>query len=240
MLGPRRGRVGFTGTSRAHRRAPVRPEVMLSEQTLSPPSLRAYRAMSRRSDEIPAKQAITGARVLPVCCPRSHGASLIRQQRLALCRANGETGATGLEPATSGVTGHFDRRDGGRRSPRNRSIHAGFRAFGAPTPHGCEKPFSTVCCPFAARACTSGHGGSWRSSLRSGSSASRSPSSETVIFGYPPSRFGGWVRGPLRRVSAFSGGRSAATSAPACGSHPWRPSARAGTGRRSGPTGESA
>jgi hypothetical protein len=32
---------------------------------------------------------------------------LERQQSTAICRANEETGATGLEPATSGVTGRF-------------------------------------------------------------------------------------------------------------------------------------
>ena len=34
------------------------------------------------------------------------------------------TGATGLEPATSGVTGLFHDHDDWRRSTRNRAIHA--------------------------------------------------------------------------------------------------------------------
>jgi hypothetical protein len=41
------------------------------------------------------------------------------------------TGATGLEPATSGVTGLFYRYDDWRRLTRYRSIHAGLRALGA-------------------------------------------------------------------------------------------------------------
>jgi hypothetical protein len=39
-------------------------------------------------------------------------------------------GATGLEPATSGVTGMFQGSDDWRRLTRNRSIHAPLRAFG--------------------------------------------------------------------------------------------------------------
>jgi len=38
------------------------------------------------------------------------------------------TGATGLEPATSGVTGLFLRYDDWRRVTRNRSLHAALRA----------------------------------------------------------------------------------------------------------------
>jgi hypothetical protein len=44
---------------------------------------------------------------------------------MPICRQNRRTGATGLEPATSGVTGRFEGGDGQRRSPRNRSIDAG-------------------------------------------------------------------------------------------------------------------
>ena len=33
----------------------------------------------------------------------------------------------------------------------------------------------------------------------------RSPSAESLESVHPPSRFGGWVRGPLRRVSACLG-----------------------------------
>ena len=62
-------------------------------------------------------------------------------------QARSETGATGLEPATSGVTGHFDGYNGGRRSPCGRSIHAGSRASATFCPHGCVGRFRT----FAAR-----------------------------------------------------------------------------------------
>jgi hypothetical protein len=46
----------------------------------------------------------TAARLLPeiVRCAPS------KTTEYFICRANGETGATGLEPATSGVTGQFD------------------------------------------------------------------------------------------------------------------------------------
>jgi hypothetical protein len=42
-----------------------------------------------------------------------------------------EAGATGLEPATSGVTGLFHRSDDWRRLMRNRSIDAALRALAA-------------------------------------------------------------------------------------------------------------
>jgi hypothetical protein len=45
----------------------------------------------------------------------------------AVLQAFRETGATGLEPATSGVTGRFEGYDGWRRWTRYRSIHAAFR-----------------------------------------------------------------------------------------------------------------
>jgi hypothetical protein len=59
-----------------------------------------------------------------------------------------ETGATGLEPATSAVTGRFKGRDDWRRLTRNRSIHAGLRAvFAARFPMVERSRFRT----FAAR-----------------------------------------------------------------------------------------
>jgi hypothetical protein len=61
-----------------------------------------------------------------------------------------ETGATGLEPATSGVTGMFHRNDDWRRSTRYRSIHAGLRAFRGEL-CTCVGSISDVCCPSAAQ-----------------------------------------------------------------------------------------
>jgi hypothetical protein len=58
-----------------------------------------------------------------------------RQQNMPICRMF-STGATGLEPATSGVTGRFEGHDDGRRLTRNGSIHAGFRGFRHRFPHG--------------------------------------------------------------------------------------------------------
>jgi hypothetical protein len=60
------------------------------------------------------------------------------------------TGATGLEPATSGVTGHFEDRevdDGGHR------IALFMRLFGVPAqaPAWLSKRRRDVCCPYAAR-----------------------------------------------------------------------------------------
>jgi hypothetical protein len=43
--------------------------------------------------------------LLPVCCPSSPPVCLTRQHNLPSCRHFSRTGATGLEPATSGVTG---------------------------------------------------------------------------------------------------------------------------------------
>jgi hypothetical protein len=88
------------------------------------------------------------ARLLPVIAPVAPARTTERSDLQAL----EETGATGLEPATSGVTGRFDGHDDGRRWTRNRSIHAALRASRDPLPHGCAKPISDVCCPFAARA----------------------------------------------------------------------------------------
>jgi hypothetical protein len=51
-------------------------------------------------------------------------------------QAKSKTGATGLEPATSGVTGQFERHDPRRRSARSRSIHAAFWALRGPIPRG--------------------------------------------------------------------------------------------------------
>ncbi len=48
------------------------------------------------------------------------------QIHILICRTF--TGATGLEPATSGVTGHFEGYDDWRRLTLNRSIDAGLRA----------------------------------------------------------------------------------------------------------------
>jgi hypothetical protein len=46
------------------------------------------------------------------------------------------TGAKELEPATSGVTGRFERHDDGRRWTQNRSIHAAFSHLRDSVPHG--------------------------------------------------------------------------------------------------------
>jgi hypothetical protein len=45
-------------------------------------------------------------------------------------------GATGLEPATSGVTDHLESHDGWRRWTRSRSIHAVFWLFRESLPDG--------------------------------------------------------------------------------------------------------
>jgi hypothetical protein len=66
--------------------------------------------------------------MLPVCCPSAGQFRLNRQQKRQICREFTKTGATGLEPATSGVTGRFGGHDDGRRWTRNRSIHAGVGA----------------------------------------------------------------------------------------------------------------
>jgi hypothetical protein len=92
------------------------PEVMLPEWTLSqrcspvPEEGRlawaAKRSICRRLRIQPS------ADVLPVCCPTARGVRHSMQQRMPICRQISETGATGLEPATSGVTGHFERSAG--------------------------------------------------------------------------------------------------------------------------------
>jgi hypothetical protein len=42
---------------------------------------------------------------------------LLRQLKMPICRQNRGTGATGLEPATSGVTGRYRVNRHGRLSP---------------------------------------------------------------------------------------------------------------------------
>jgi hypothetical protein len=76
----------------------------------------------------PTRSRILGV-VLPVCCPRSHEACLTRQQKLAICRSRAKTGATGLEPATSGVTGRVGRHDAWRRTPLNGHICRAFQLW---------------------------------------------------------------------------------------------------------------
>jgi len=49
--------------------------------------------------------------VLPECCPTIPGRTPKSATKLPLCRHFQRTGATGLEPATSGVKGHFEGRD---------------------------------------------------------------------------------------------------------------------------------
>jgi hypothetical protein len=55
---------------------------------------------------------------------------LIGQQKMPICRMF-STGATGLEPATSGVTGLFHEYDDWRRLTCYRSIDAALRALAA-------------------------------------------------------------------------------------------------------------
>jgi hypothetical protein len=74
-----------------------------------------------------------------------------RQQKIPICRMC-SAGATGLEPATSGVTGLFHRDDAWPRLTRNRSIDTALRASGVRFVHDCLGSISSVCCPSAARA----------------------------------------------------------------------------------------
>jgi hypothetical protein len=83
------------------------PEVMFSERTL-PRSCSGAKAKSswpRRADLRAFSRSAEDR--------RARIARLLRQPNIVLCRANRETGATGLEPATSGVTG----RSSGHRVP---------------------------------------------------------------------------------------------------------------------------
>src|SRR5712691_904166 len=84
--------------------------------------------------------------------------------------------------------------------PRDRSIHAGPRASRSRIPHGREVGFP----PFAAHLLPKNATGS-RLSSPDRPSATRSTSADSLKSEHPPSRFGGWVGGPLRRVSAFLG-----------------------------------
>ena len=78
-----------------------------------------------------------------------------QQTHSAHLQALRETGATGLEPATSGVTGRVKGHDRRRRLTRNRSIHAALRAYRASITHCyAELTFGRllpVCCPLPAR-----------------------------------------------------------------------------------------
>src|SRR5216110_2431472 len=82
---------------------------MLSDQTLrrSPPACTGSERPTK-----PCLQPFCRAAdmVLPVCCPTSLQYEPTRATQHACLQGKGETGATGLEPATSGVTGHFGQR----------------------------------------------------------------------------------------------------------------------------------
>jgi hypothetical protein len=67
-----------------------------------------------------------------------------------MCSAIGETGETGLEPATSGVTGHLE---GRQVNNDGCDIPLLMRPFGAATeiPAWLSELRGDVCCPFAAR-----------------------------------------------------------------------------------------
>jgi hypothetical protein len=58
-------------------------------------------------DFSPTSVCRVAARLLPEVAPDMP----TRQRNLPSCRRFSKTGATGLEPATSGVTGHFEDRD---------------------------------------------------------------------------------------------------------------------------------
>jgi hypothetical protein len=57
--------------------------------------------------------------VLLVCCPRACWLRLHRQPNILICGYFPKTGATGLEPATSGVTGRVGHNDVRRRTALN-------------------------------------------------------------------------------------------------------------------------
>ena len=91
-----------------------------------------------------------------------------RQQKIPICREF-STGATGLEPATSGVTGHFNDHD------MNDDAHpiALFMRFSSLARTGAawlSQAISDVCCPIAARR-----------ALRSGRQASRRAASTEAV-----------------------------------------------------------
>ena len=90
------------------------------------------------------------AGVLPVCCPAQRIRCRERQQKMLICRHGAETGATGLEPATSGVTDHFS----GRSVRNDAQASAPFmRFFGGLQVDSAwlRGAVRDVCCPSAAR-----------------------------------------------------------------------------------------
>ena len=76
--------------------------------------------------------------------------SLLRQRDMLVYRAKQETGATGLEPATSGVTGHFGGRQVDDDGHGDRSVHAAFAAVPEQLAW-LSGAVSGVCCLIAAR-----------------------------------------------------------------------------------------
>ena len=87
--------------------------------------------------------------VLPDCCPAARWVRLLRQHKIPFCRQIPKTGATGLEPATSGVTGHFE---GLRVNDHKHGIAQFMRAFRAVTEGlaWLRRAVWGVCCPIAA------------------------------------------------------------------------------------------
>jgi hypothetical protein len=83
--------------------------------------------------------------------PRGAMERVIGQQQCLFAGTSKETGATGLEPATSGVTGHFAAHHVWRRSTCNRSSHAAFRGSArsdsAWLSEANSRRLLPVCCP---------------------------------------------------------------------------------------------
>ena len=89
--------------------------------------------------------------VLSVCCPKAACPRQIGQQLMPICSAITKAGATGLEPATSGVTGHFQDRYMGENGLRIAHFMLCFSTSALDGAAWLSQALSDVCCPFAAR-----------------------------------------------------------------------------------------
>jgi hypothetical protein len=118
------------------------PEVALSESTLPRTRLRVRRAIPNEAmtgENAPFAGILSRdsrRNVLPVWLPTGRAVSPAGTTEDAICRHFSKTGATGLEPATSGVTGRVGSNNVRRRILPNGLIYRCFSPEPARASHG--------------------------------------------------------------------------------------------------------
>jgi hypothetical protein len=104
-----------------------------------------------------------GIGLLPVCCPRSAASVPNEATRQADLQGKRLDGRTGLEPATSGVTGRVGRHDARRRTPLNGDICRAFQLWSqAGTAWLSQSSNRRLGHEWVSRSCRHGQRSGWR------------------------------------------------------------------------------